>query len=628
MCNVTWDFFKNETPFSLLLGVQGVSAPYYISTPPTVPSTPLLPAATCSLFKSAVGNESAHVLLKWSEPVGNGCTVDRYVLETRSMSGDKWSESWKLVYMGPHLEVGDHTTLRSNTTILRQYRLKAGSKLGWSDWSPYLTVKGECRMPLPLTFKTLKGNFKGAAHTLLLMDVESVENSEEGCGLSNDNDGQVNNSAVMSEGEWSKVTLSEVNESTCRRHVSVRCSTNQDGSLTVNTMSVFGSVSTISISQEEAQAIGVDNKNNEDTIEKLSRRLKVDGRGDVVMVVKAEEEKVKVSESISGIGEKDEKDESLTQDNSNPSSKSPRNTHNEINKAASRPVNCVFLADDPITYHLELSSGQHTFLRLNQIKTKKTNKKKKDRNSNPPPIFEENKSGGVLLDVIFPINEDAVSKAQLSLTLDELNEIGLAKWISDKSFQEIGKWLCSSLVIDERCHTITLEREPEPVQVVKSDKVLVFAPLIDHEPPTAHSTPAQMVVHAQWEAVKISETSLVEDSLSSMGLKGESYDDLEKRIREKVLQSLGFSVSEALLKHVVSASIEAMKRNNDKGQAIAAPVTRQKRDSLASLTMMVNTTTANEWTRSPKRPMSQGGRPSSQGREGAKFQSFVTPGDP
>ena len=130
------------------------SQPFYVQTRPTAPSAPITPSAQAASFRSATGRIAPFVQLRWKQPAHNGLPVDRYLVQARrvvkgaeQMHGSKdWLKehewgAWTDIYLGPHLIAGDHQTLRS-CIVRSQYRVRAGSQLGWGKWSRILTVKG------------------------------------------------------------------------------------------------------------------------------------------------------------------------------------------------------------------------------------------------------------------------------------------------------------------------------------------------------------------------------------------------------------------------------------------------------------------------------------------------------
>jgi len=123
------------------------STPHIVQTRPTAPSPPSVPKANAASFRSATGSISPFVQIKWKAPNHNGLPVDRYLLQTRrpagrAPSGEQEWTSWKDIYLGPHLICGDSETLGCRSVKI-QYRVRAGSQLGWSGWSAILTVKGQ-----------------------------------------------------------------------------------------------------------------------------------------------------------------------------------------------------------------------------------------------------------------------------------------------------------------------------------------------------------------------------------------------------------------------------------------------------------------------------------------------------
>ena len=130
------------------------SQPFYVQTRPTAPSAPTVPSAQAASFRSATGRIAPFVQLRWRQPAHNGLPVDRYLVQARravqgveTMHGSKeWLKEhewgmWMDLYLGPHLIAGDHHTLRGSL-VRSQYRVRAGSQLGWGKWSSVLTVKG------------------------------------------------------------------------------------------------------------------------------------------------------------------------------------------------------------------------------------------------------------------------------------------------------------------------------------------------------------------------------------------------------------------------------------------------------------------------------------------------------
>ncbi len=111
-----------------------------ICTKPTAPSAPPGVFGMTSYFISAAGHRAPFLRLSWRTPLSHGVPVDRYLVQVRRPAGKAGSwGSWRPIYAGPQVSCGDEATLHQGK-ILAQYRVKAGSSLGWSSYSCILTV--------------------------------------------------------------------------------------------------------------------------------------------------------------------------------------------------------------------------------------------------------------------------------------------------------------------------------------------------------------------------------------------------------------------------------------------------------------------------------------------------------
>ena len=111
-----------------------------VCTKPTVPKAPSSVVGSTAYFISAAGHRAPFLRLVWDAPLSYGAPVDRYLVQVRHSSAapGTWG-LWHSIYAGPQVSCGDNATLHQQN-ILAQYRVKAGSSVGWSSYSSILTV--------------------------------------------------------------------------------------------------------------------------------------------------------------------------------------------------------------------------------------------------------------------------------------------------------------------------------------------------------------------------------------------------------------------------------------------------------------------------------------------------------
>ena len=122
--------------------VSGVatSVPVEVETKPKVPDAPMVPLGVVSHFVSTIGHRAPFLRVSWDKPHCHGAPINRYLLQARRAGAlpGTWGK-WRRIYLGPQLSAGDEATLDAQATIT-QYRVKAGSILGWGGYSRILTV--------------------------------------------------------------------------------------------------------------------------------------------------------------------------------------------------------------------------------------------------------------------------------------------------------------------------------------------------------------------------------------------------------------------------------------------------------------------------------------------------------
>ncbi|KAJ1458208.1 hypothetical protein M885DRAFT_95568 [Pelagophyceae sp. CCMP2097] len=121
-----------------------VSTCHELRTRASAPARPKPPRATAAYFVSAAGRRAAFLRLGWSTPAHHGMPVDRYLAQVRrrlAVPGSpptQWG-AWRTLYLGPQARCADEATLHAGG-VSAQYRVKAGSCLGWSEFSQVATV--------------------------------------------------------------------------------------------------------------------------------------------------------------------------------------------------------------------------------------------------------------------------------------------------------------------------------------------------------------------------------------------------------------------------------------------------------------------------------------------------------
>lgn len=125
-----------------LLTVSGVatSVSVEVETKPKVPDAPMVPLGVVAHFVSTIGHRAPFLRVSWYKPRCHGAPINRYLLQARRAGAlpGIWGK-WHRIYLGPQLSAGDEATLDAQATVT-QYRVKAGSILGWGSYSSILTV--------------------------------------------------------------------------------------------------------------------------------------------------------------------------------------------------------------------------------------------------------------------------------------------------------------------------------------------------------------------------------------------------------------------------------------------------------------------------------------------------------
>mmetsp|Transcript_26480 Transcript_26480/g.82448 ORF Transcript_26480/g.82448 Transcript_26480/m.82448 type:complete len:760 (+) Transcript_26480:352-2631(+) len=120
---------------------HGISTswPVEIQTRPTTPDAPPTPRGVVAFFVSATGHRAPFLRVSWDKPPCHGSQVNRYLVQVRYSVGYTGWGHWRTLYAGPQASCGDDGTLNKQR-IISQYRVKAGSALGWGPFSGTLTI--------------------------------------------------------------------------------------------------------------------------------------------------------------------------------------------------------------------------------------------------------------------------------------------------------------------------------------------------------------------------------------------------------------------------------------------------------------------------------------------------------
>lgn len=114
---------------------EATSAAVEVSCNPAPPAAPEPPRLDIDYFVSVVGHRAPFVRLNWSSPQNRGAPVDRFLVQVH-----RRGDTWRLLYQGPQATCGDDATLHLEGALFAQYRVKAGSCLGWSSYSEVATL--------------------------------------------------------------------------------------------------------------------------------------------------------------------------------------------------------------------------------------------------------------------------------------------------------------------------------------------------------------------------------------------------------------------------------------------------------------------------------------------------------